>query len=361
MINLKQRLIWAAIVLATVFSCAEDDTPYLEQPTTSAIMSPQVGGANQPNQVFVDLSQENQISVARNSYDLAFYSGSEFRVLLNNSTSSLTTSLDSYDITGVTAVDTLGWGGKLDIDAIFSSVFGPPPAWLPEAANWMDDPSGNLNGTAIAAISSNPSENPVYILNRGKNPDGSPRGWKKIRILQNSGGYILHHADINSTTFEELTIQKPTDRDFAFVSFEEGEVEVTPTNAAWDMVFTIYTNLLPISATARIPYAYNDYILLNEGRVEVATVTIDEDFTYENFSSAQLTTVEFKNERAAIGSNWRVVAQPGFDQETGVKTDIFYVIKDANGNHYKLRFTRMSDPVSGERGHPQFEYQIISE
>lgn len=359
MINLKQKSIWAAILLAAIFSCSDDEIPFEEQPTVSAIMTPEVGGANQPNQVFIDLSQATQVSVARNSYDLAFFSGEDFRVLLNNSTSALTTSLDIYDITSVTAEDTLGWGAKLDIDAIFSSVFGPPPAWLPETVSWMDDPSGDLSGTAIAAISANDLDNPVYVLNRGKNPDGSPRGWKKIRILQNSGAYVLQHADINSTTFEELTIQKPTGRDFAFVSFEEGEVEVTPTNTAWDLVFTIYTNLLPISATVRIPYAYNDYILLNEGRVEVATVTIDDDFKYEIFSRAQLSTVEFNAARAAIGSNWRVVAQPGSDQETGVKTGIFYVIKDANGNHYKLRFTRMSDPVTGERGFPQFEYQII--
>ena len=361
MINLKQTSVLAALALATVFSCSEDDTPFEEQATASAVISPQVGGAEQPNQVFIDLSQESQVSVARNSYDLAFYSGSEFRVLLNNSTSALTTSLDIYDMNQVTAEDTIGWGAKLDIDAIFSSLFGAPPAWLPEAAGWLDNPSGDLNSTAIAAVSATASENPVYILNRGKNPDGSPRGWKKIRITQNSGAYVLQHADINSDTFEELTITKSADHDFVFVSFDSGEVEVAPAKTQWDMVFTIFTNLIPIDANTKIPYAYNDFILTNEGRVEVATVEIEGDLTYENFSAAQITTLQFDDSRAAIGSDWRVVAQPGSDQETGVKDSIFYVIKDANGNYYKLRFTRMSDPVSGERGHPQFEYQLISE
>lgn len=359
MINLKQTSILAAIALATVFSCSEDDGLVIEQPTASAVMSPEVGGAEQPNQVFIDLSQENQVTVARNSYDLAFYSGSEFKVLLNNSTSALTTSIDFYDITEVTAEDTLGWGAKLDIDAIFGSLFGAPPAWLPEAASWMDDPSGDLSGTAIATISATAGENPVYIINRGKNPDGSPRGWKKIRITQSSGAYVLQHADIDSDTFTELTISKSSDHDFTFVSFDEGEVEVAPAKTEWDLVFTIFTNLIPIDATTKIPYAYNDFILTNEGRVEVATVAIEGDVTYENFSAAQLTTIQFDDDRAAIGSDWRVVAQPGSEQEAGVKSDIFYVIEDANGNYYKLRFTRMSDPVSGERGHPQFEYEIV--
>lgn len=359
MINLKQKSVLAALALATVFSCSEDNGPIIEQPTASAVMSPAVGGAEQPNQVFVDLSQENQVTVARNSYDLAFYSGSEFRVLLNNSTSALTTSLDIYDLTQVTEADTVGWGAKLDIDAIFGSLFGAPPAWLPEAASWMDSPSGDLNSTAIAAILSTESANPVYILNRGKNPDGTPRGWKKIRIIQNSGAYVLQHADINSSTFEELTIQKSPDHDFSFVSFENGIVDVAPAKAEWDMIFTVFTNLIPVSASAQIPYAYKDFILTNEGRVEVATIAIEGDITYEDFSAAQLTTIDFDQTRAAIGSDWRIVGQPGSEQEAGVKTDIFYVIKDANENHYKLRFTRMSDPVSGERGYPQFEYEII--
>jgi len=359
MINLKQTSILAAVALATVFSCSEDDGPAIEQPTASAVMSPEVGGAEQPNQVFIDLSQENQVTVARNSYDLAFYTGSEFRVLLNNSTSTLTTSLDFYDITEVSAEDTVGWGAKLDIDAIFGSLFGAPPAWLAEAASWMDDPSGDLSSTAIASVSATASENPVYIINRGKNPDGSPRGWKKIRITQSSGAYVLQHADINSSTFEELTIEKTTDHDFVFVSFDNDIVDVAPAKTEWDMVFTIFTNLIQIDATTKIPYAYNDFILTNEGRVEVATVSIEGNVTYESFSAAQLTTIQFDDTRAAIGSDWRVVAQPGSEQEAGVKTDIFYVIEDANGNYYKLRFTRMSDPVSGERGHPQFEYEIL--
>ncbi|WP_420387963.1 HmuY family protein [Roseivirga sp.] len=359
MIKLKQTSVLAAIALATLFSCSEDDGPIEEQPTASAVISPAVGGESQPNQVFIDLSKESQVAVARNSYDLAFYSGSSFRVLLNNSTSALATDLDFNDMTTVSAEDTVGWGAKLDIDAIFASLFGPPPAWLPEAATWMDDPSGDLNSTAIAAVSATDSENPVYIINRGKNPDGSARGWKKIRITQNNGAYVLQHADINSSTFEELTINKSSDHDFVFVSFEQGEVNVAPANTEWDLVFSIFTNLLPIDASTRIPYAYKDYILTNEGRVEVATVAITSDVTYENFVAANLATVEFDESRAAIGSDWRVVAQPGSDQETGVKTDIFYVIKDAGDNYYKLRFTRMTDPVSGERGHPQFEYEIV--
>ncbi|MEC7753622.1 HmuY family protein [Roseivirga sp. UBA1976] len=360
MIKIKRTPFYAALLAAGLFSCTEDDGPVTIPPTESAVMDPSVGGPNQPNQVFVDLSTEIQTSVARNHWDLAFYTGSEFRVLLNNSTSALADELAKTDLTAVSAEDTTGWDARLDIDAIFGTLFGPQrPEWLPEAATWMDDPSGDLSTTAIASIKSNADDNPVYIINRGKNPDGSQRGWKKVKITRNGSAYVLQHANIGAESFEQLTIQKNADSDFVYVSFEDGIVSVAPSKTEWDMVFTVFTNLLPIDASTRIPYAYKDYILTNAGRVEVAQVQAEGDVTYEGFSHAQISTVSFKSQVSAIGSGWRVVAQPGSDQQTGVKEDVFYIIKDTESNYYKLRFTRLVDPVSGERGHPQFQYQLL--
>jgi hypothetical protein len=38
--------------------------------------------------------------------------------------------------------------------------------------------------------------------------------------------------------------------------------------------------------------------------------------------------------------------------------DRFYIIKDAEGYYFKLRFTRMTS-TAGERGRPQFEYKPL--
>ena len=41
-----------------------------------------------------------------------------------------------------------------------------------------------------------------------------------------------------------------------------------------------------------------------------------------------------------------------------VHTDRFFVIKDANGNFYKVLFRALKNDL-GERGYPVFEYKLL--
>ncbi len=358
---IQKRVIYCLAIMGLIgmSACSNDDTPEIDPPATGAVIDPVVGGTNQPNQVFIDLSGEGQTSVARNTWDLGFYAGADFRVVLNNSASTLARSIDKNDLNAVTAADTLGFGAQLNIDAIFGALFGPPPAWLPSAASWSDDPSGDLTKNAIAEVSAAAEDNPVYIVNRGKNPDGSPRGWMKIRVLRSSNGYTLQYAEINATSFEELSIPKNDAFDFILVSFDNGIISSIPEKNNWDFVFTVFTDLLPVDATTSIPYAIRDYILINANRVEAAAVPITAQVTYEDFTIGGIGSLNFSSEVSAIGSGWRNVAQPNSNLETGVKEDVFYVIKDTAGNYYKLRFTRLVDAQTGERGNPQFQYDLL--
>ena len=61
-------------------------------------MSPEVGGPLEPNQVYVDLSSGKMTSAVRNSWDLGFYSGADFRVVLNNSVKMAAKQLKSTNI-----------------------------------------------------------------------------------------------------------------------------------------------------------------------------------------------------------------------------------------------------------------------
>ncbi|MCE7993252.1 MAG: hypothetical protein HEP71_14800 [Roseivirga sp.] len=363
MINIKQfkTLCLMALASATLWSCGDDDNPQIIPPTASAIINAEVGGPTQPNQVFIDLSAENQTAIARNSWDLAFYNGTEFRVILNNATSALAIALNKTDIAAVSAADTLGLGTQLDIDAIFGALQGPPPAWLGDAASWLDDPSGDLSNTAIEEISQAATSNPVYVLNRGKNPDGSQRGWVKIRVLRNTNDYTLQYAAIASSTFTELNISKNSDFTFSYASVDNGAVSVEPAAESWDLAFTTFTNLLPIGPTTSIPYLFKDFVIQNRNGVELAAVAVETNLSYDSFSFSDIAEQTFTTDIASIGSGWRTVAQPRSPTPTGVKEDIFYVLKDAAGNHYKLRFTRMLNPETGERGFPQLQYDLLTQ
>lgn len=334
---------------------------FAEIVATQATMNPNVGGLQQPNRVFIDLSANRQTVRNRSDWDLGFSSeANEFRVVLNTASSMLAYPLDKTSLTEVTAQDTLVLGSRLDTDAIFSAIIlDTPPAWVTGAVAWMDDPTGDLSKTAIDEISATASENKVYIVNRGKNPNGTDRGWKKVRITRNGNGYTVEHADIASTTIQTIQVRKNADFRFNYVNFTANNVvEVEPKKDEWDIAFTVFTNTFPLNpmnpALGVIPYVFQDVVIQNRYEVETAMV-LNSAVTYENFGVSNLSGLNYNSSQVAIGSGWRsIMPQTG---ELSLRTDRFYIIKDADDNVHKLRFTAITQ--DGERGRPRIEYALV--
>lgn len=326
---------------------------------TQATMDPNVGGALQPNKVFVDLSANRQTVVNRGDWDLAFYTeDDQFRVILNSSSSMLARALDANDLNDVTAADTVEWGTQLSTDGIFGAITQDPvPAWVSEASQWIDAPSGDMSTTAIAEISATDSDNKVYIVNRGKNPDGTQRGWKKIRIIRNGQNYTLQHADIDATTFASVDVTRNDDYLFNYVNFETGALTIEPEKDKWDIAFTVFTNTTPIGPGASVPYVFNDVVIQNRYEVETAEVLISDVGSYEDFTAADLGSATFSASQINIGSKWRSGGGPG--SGPALREDRFYIIKDADDNIYKLKFTALTQ--GGERGRPQIQFELLQE
>ncbi|MCS6974478.1 MAG: hypothetical protein N2044_01565 [Cyclobacteriaceae bacterium] len=317
------------------------------------------GGPTYPNRVFIDLSANRQTAVQRTTWDLAFYTGSDFKVLLNSSNGMMARALNKTDLNAVTASDTVGWGRQLSLSAVFSALVNPTPEWVAQSINWIDNPSNPLGDPAIDPISATASENKVYIVNRGTGPGSTPPalGWKKIRILRNGGGYTLQFADIAATTFTEVQISKNTQFGFIYVSLSNGAVvNVEPPIQRWDIAWNGFTGTTPFNSTnlgtITVPYYYQDMIIQNLTGVETAQV-LTSTVTYEAFAEANLASVDFTNQnQIRIGSNWRTTFGGA-----SVRTDRFYVIKDQAGNYYKLRFTALT--TDGQRGRPRFEFALV--
>ncbi len=356
-------LLLCTLLLAMSACNNDDDTPNLPAtpPAGTLVVDAAVGGATQPNQVYIDLSDESATVVPRQSWDLGFSNESGFYVRLNPSVGMLAMALDKNDMNQVSAADTTGLSSQLDINAIFGALFGPPPPWLFQASSWIDAPDGNLANTAMGAIAANDADNPVFIINRGNQPSGAPRGWMKIRVLQNGNGYELQYATIDATDFNSLNITKNELNNFEFVNLDQGTVSVEPAKAEWDFAFSTFTNLLPIDQTTAIPYNFQDFVVINSSGFEVAQVMVADGPSFEAFAFADASGLTFSSSQNAIGSSWRTVAQPGSEAETGVNTDRYYVMRDAAGFLYKLQFTGMLNPLTGERGHPQISYSYIPE
>lgn len=303
------------------------------------------GGAEFPQQAYIDLSRLQQTAVDKYSWDLGFYTeAGAFAVVLNSAAHTMARSIDKTDLATVTAEDTVSFGFEMQI---------PPPNYDPSvgAGAWIDSPDGNLEKTAFGAISATDSENKVFIVKR----DGD-QNWKKVRVLQNGDSYIIEYADINAASFESVEIAKDQAYNFIFFDLDNGIVPVEPAKDAWDLMYGTYTELLNLGGPGmNIPYGYKDYIVINRHDTKVAMVMI-EAIAYEAFSTTDIETLEFSTAVNAMGAEWRSGGGPS--SGPALYDDRYFVIQDAEGSYFKLKFTRLT-ATNGERGYPEFLFQKV--
>ncbi len=360
---MKKTFLFLSIAALAMASCSsDDDSPKTEVPSVGEVLQPGVGGPNQPNQVFVDLSTGASVSANRASWDLGFSSGSDFRVVINGSLKMAVKKLETSDITLPQTADTdVAVGGGTTL-----------------ASNgYVDNPTGVLAGngsgigTAIAEISATDSQNKVYLVNLGfavstvvpsvgsVSTDGDARGWKKVRILRSGNGYKIQYADLASANFQEKTIAKNAEYNFTFFSLISGNtVNAEPQKAKWDLNFTTFTNYLNMGG-GEVTYGYSDFIVTNMKGGTKAYQVLNTEVTYENFTLSNIVEANFTvsaTDQRIIGSNWRSGGGPS--SLPSIRTDRFYVIKDVTGNYYKIKFLAMTNDA-GVRGFPTFEYKLL--
>ena len=367
---MKKQFYYLSLITVFLASCSSDDSSPINEevilPVGEAVVSPLVGGPNQQNQVYIDLSTNQQISALRDSWDLGFSSGSDFRVIINGSIKMAVKQTTSTDITEVQTEDATV--------AVGYSTYA--------TMGYVDNPTGILQGagagegTAIAEISSNNEENKVYLVNLGYevgtttptvgsvSTDGVARGWKKIRITKQDNDYVLQYADLEATTVQSVTISKNSEYSFVFVSLDNGQtVNVQPRKNQWDLNFTGFTNYYPFGAS-NITYYFSDFVATNMlGGTQVYEVVVADatqtETEFNSFSSTNVVTSNFMTsatDQRIIGSNWRNGGGP--NSLPSIKDDRFYVVKDVDGNLYKLRFLALTNDA-GERGFPVFEYKTL--
>lgn len=328
-----------------------------ETASLGTALAAEVGGPLQPNQVYVDLSSGKMTTAVRNSWDLGFYSGTDFRVVLNSSVKMAAKQLATANIDEVQVADET---------MIISQGTG--------IASQIDDPTGDITKTTIAAISATDADNKVYLLYLGNKPaatapalgkegavGGDARGWKKIRVLRSGSDYKVQYADISSTTHEEIVISKNSAYNFTFLSLiDKKVVNVEPQKNQWDINFTTFTNIIP--GATPTPYFYPDFVTNNLNGNAKAYQVLTSAFTYEAFTLANVDNTKFTADQRNIGSNWRGTSVTGADgipvSQFVLRTDRFFVIKDPAGNVYKLKFTGGAK-ADLERGHPTFQYAIL--
>ncbi|MDR6403445.1 MULTISPECIES: HmuY family protein [Chryseobacterium] len=361
-----------AIVLQSCLSADED--PVAVPPATGATAEPFVGGATEPNQVWIDLSDVNpathklrpQKTNLRTDWELGFYNGDEFRVIINGAIGMAVAKIpNATNISTVKAADVSSLTAVVQIGTFTASNL-----------QYVDNPNGNFltQTTGIAEIKINDAENAIYLVNMGKtiptstvapgsvSLTGESRGWKKIQVLRASNGYKLRYADLDDTQYKEYVITKNPDYNFNFFSLQNGlPVEIQPKKDNWDISFSTFTNEVFLGpGQSAGSYFYADFILTNivsgVGAYQVdvaANQTLDQ--AYGEFKLSNIDQSKFIfNDHRAIGDKWRTTTGTNGAQ---TYSNRFFVLKDAEGFYYKVRFNAMTK--DGVRGYPNFEFEPL--
>ncbi|MBC7934690.1 MAG: HmuY family protein [Rhizobacter sp.] len=346
------KKIMPAVVLGTLVfsSCKKDIDPVIIVPPSGGASVQFDGilageaGSSAGKSVYIDLSTNISTGMARKSWDLGFYSGSDFRVIINNTTTATAKIINKNDLSDVTVADTIGFNGM--------SIGFNGTSWP-----LVDDSSANITKTVIPEVSATDANNKVVIINCGVGGTTPARDIYKIRILRSASGYKLQYAKLAATTFTTLDITKDAAYNFQYVSFDTGLTVVEPKKAEWDFnwSYKLYKTFYgDPSVNAFIPYAFSDLITINSRAGVQAAQVLTSTVTYADYAEANISTSTFLSTHDAISDKWRST-QPA----TGVRTDRFYVIKDGVGNYYKLKFLSMGVGDGGTRGKPQFEYKLV--
>ncbi|WP_170117451.1 HmuY family protein [Chitinophaga ginsengisoli] len=335
--KLSRLFLVLAIGTGLFSACSKDeDATVVRPPSDGAQLTLDGGGgAGSPNTVYVDFSADSTATRARASWSLGFYSGSSYRVILNSFTSISAVALNKTDISTVNIGDTAG----------VSMAIGQGAGTL----SMIDDVFGDLTKTAIAEVAATASANHVYLVKPESASAADPATWYKILVTRNGDGYTLQYAKLKETTIKTANISKDNNYNFTFFSLDNGAtVNVEPKKTQWDIAWSYAAYY-----TATIPYFFSDFVVINQYAGVTAAKVDSNTVSYNNFTTANIAAQTFVSTRDAIGGSWRATTG------NGIYKNFYYIVKDANGNYYKLKFVSMGLNDGGTRGYPVIEYKLV--
>ncbi|KIO74791.1 hypothetical protein TH53_24385 [Pedobacter lusitanus] len=323
-------------------------------------------GVNAANSVYVDFSTGRITPVNRTSWSVGLYPGKEFKLIINHSMGATVFQTDKTNLADISTADsaTMASAGTLDFTSPNIKKLVDPVTGL--AADY-------LNGLVIKDIPMTEGESKVYILNSGKagmaemtvptTADPTSRKvvfpWYKFKVYQGINGYIMQFARIGVVVpkYNDPSYNKDLSYNFNYINFASGAVNPEPAKALWDIEWTWTT----YQDANGVPVRTNNFVLINFlGGVSAAQLTGNTTLNFDNFTAANLANLkpeDYLATRDAIGVKWR--RDVGTDGQTSVIPNLFYVIKDAENNYYKLRFKSSSNIDGGAAGKPVIEYRLV--
>ncbi len=333
----------AVSLLLTACNGKDEDEKYYKDPANGGgtmTLQGGEGGASAKNSVYVDLSTAKQTSIERVTWNIALYCGSEFGVKLNNTIGSRAKEANVGTTVG-TVIDAAGFSAY---KAALSLGMGAGSFGIVDAIG------EDLSKFVIKS-------DRVYIYDMG---DADTVLYKVKVSPKNNTTYTVSYSLWNSSEVKTLDITKDDKYSYVGVSFTANkQVSMQPAKSDWDIVWGRNTYISAMSPG--VPFVMADIVFLNTlAGVQAKEILVSEGGSYADFTAEKAKAVQFSSNIDVIGSAWRNGGGP--TSGPSVKTDRFYVIKDAQGNIYKLGFVSMNDDTDGgHRGYPEIKYALLVE
>lgn len=310
------------VVSALVFtSCMKDELPVPAAPRGDARTVQLCLGTGYQDQLWFDLGTASVVQQnPRSAWDLAFESApSGWRVMLNGARLMSAWNIGNVELSSLQ--DTIGMYDGRRIDA----------------------PSGVQDSTAIGDWR---GSNAVFVVDLGVNASGFPIGQRKVRFVSmGTGSYTIASARMDGSDQRTEEVSKDPMRTFTYFSFETGALPIGPPRGEWDLLFTQYTHQF---YEPYIPYLVAG-ALIDGTTTRVARI---DGKDLQTVTLADTLNDPFDTRRNTIGYDWKTYS---FQTSSyTVEPGIVYIIEDADGWFYKLRFLEFYGP-QGQTGCPTFE------
>jgi hypothetical protein len=294
------------------------------------------GEANAENSVFVDFSANEQTSILRHSWDLAFNCGAEFGVFLNSTNISRAKEAVSIEISDSLSAETLQ-----PYSTALAMTMGEN-----STMDIVDAFDKSIAGTVI-------KEGKTYIY---RNEDAEQPFYKIKVTKKDENTYTVQYSQWNSTVVKSADVTK--DANYQTIGFSfTNEKSIVVEKSNWDLVWGRNTY---ISAMAPdMPSAMADVVFINH-KADVKTAEILEaDIAYDDFVATNLNGTIVSSDVGSIGDKWRGTS--GMPPVMSVKSDRYYLILDTDDNIYKLKFLAIGGADGAVRGYPQIRFELIKE
>ncbi|MEI6456343.1 MAG: HmuY family protein [bacterium] len=317
-------------------SCFKEDQQ-LPEPVRGDVMTDTIAMTeNYGYQVYFRLDSGRVVSTnPRANSDLGFECSKEgWKIVLN--TADFMKATDLGEVTFGQPYDTTGLKWKFDKSD------GNPDSLA--IGSWF-----TVNGQDTVSL------NHVYLLQRGMDELGNDLGIRQIIFDSlKRGTYYFRYTGLNGGAIYSTSVNKDPSVNYLWFSLDgAGSIQHNePEKTSYDLLFTQYTTLLFTDLGEAYPYLVTG-VLLNRIRVEAAIDTIH-DFSSITFDIAK--NLSYSSALDAIGYDWKF-----YDFDAGsytVRTGLSYVIRDAKGYLYKLRFIGYYNK-QGQKGYPSVEFQRL--